>query len=374
MYTSQINLQPMDARRETVLQARGRNAYVALLYGEHIHFWLYALLLGNRLRKLDARTPRQLLVSLPHPDLPSPFLSGAFKECLLHLWQIRPVRLVQNAAADKTPSKRHQFCFTKLRALGLPFDRLIFFDLDVLLRQNPDQLFDVPAPAGMFHGQTAIKARLKHSRKIPKIAFGKHQNCINAGLMRLNPLKDKASRQKQVREMTLDAVRLTDYDSNYLPEQYYLFEKMRNWHHIDTKWNFEITVSWWREHLKRKADSRSVRRPTYRWVRADMPSDWLHIAANDMQDIGMLHFSGRYCQPWWFLHLTPDQAKTALQDHLGDRDALGVVPFAIAEWLLAIEELQQDFRRSQPENWNFFCNEMSKLKHKARTQNWTTFV
>lgn len=364
----------MTNHEDGVSTATSRDAYVSLLYGEHTHFWLYALLLGQRLRSLDPDTPRALLVGKHRKDLAAPFLEGDFKTCLLLVWEIWPIELVQNEAVDRTYCKRHQFCFTKLRAWELPFERILFFDLDVLVRENPRELFDLPAPSGMFHGQEHIRARLFHASEIPSLAVQQGNNCVNAGLLRINPLKEKQARETQVQDMLREVARLDVHDSSYLPEQYYLFGKLPHWHHISPKWNFEVAVSWWRRPSKRNRRGEWRHHPGWDWVPVRMPSDWQHIAKKNITNVGMFHFSGRWCQPWLFVHLSPRQANESLWKHLGNRDSFGLLPFAVTEWLQAIEDMRKEFKDDAFHCYLFLCLQLQKLKFNATQQNWKDWV
>ncbi|CAE7410218.1 unnamed protein product [Symbiodinium microadriaticum] len=97
--------------------------------------------------------------------------------------------------------RRHRYVFTKLRAFqaeGVPYRKLIFFDLDIIAgppshasedHRTPAQ---VTAPAGMYHGHWhGNRDQAAHGKEIPAEAFYNNDHgiygCINAGLMRLAP-------------------------------------------------------------------------------------------------------------------------------------------------------------------------------------------
>ena len=156
----------------------GEAAYVALLHGSKRTFYLYAVLLGHRLRCLDPETPRVLMIGKAinaEPvqkveEYPSPFLESPGRETLEVMWQIREVNLIDAVLADKTPNKRHRFVFTKLRAFEVPYRKIIFFDLDIIVRRSPRELFKVEAPAGMYHGRWDRKD-VRHGEIFPPEAF-----------------------------------------------------------------------------------------------------------------------------------------------------------------------------------------------------------
>ena len=60
----------------------------------------------------------------------------------------------------------------------------------------------------------------------------------NAGVLRLDPLGTIEESREQVKRIVAEVKdRRTP---TYLPEQYYLAEKLSDWHHIDIRWNWEV--------------------------------------------------------------------------------------------------------------------------------------
>jgi hypothetical protein len=183
--------------------------------------------------------PRVLLVGWALPDYRAPLLEGDFARCLKIFWQVRPVDLIDAAAANKSSCKRHRYVFTKLRALEVPYEKLLLFDLDVILRKDPRPLFGVPAPAGMHHGDWVSRKPSTHGNliKAPALISG----CVNAGLLRLDTLGEKRARTQLLEEMTKEVASLTATDASYLPEQYYLVRKLSAWRHLDVSWNCDVS-------------------------------------------------------------------------------------------------------------------------------------
>jgi hypothetical protein len=325
----------------------GENAYVALLHGKGPHFLLYALQLGHRLRKLDPGTPRILLVGRALSGHPS-FLEDFWALSSLEgLWKVRAVDLVDAERADRTSRKRHRFVFTKLRALEVPYRKVLFFDLDVTVRKDPSPLFEVPAPAGMYHGHEKFRRAVRHCGEISREAL--ECGCINAGLMRLDPPRGRAARRHLLDEMLNEVAGITEEEQTFLPEQYYLVRKLSGWRHIDVSWNCEVNPALYIDEgfpcsqSDQLADNSST--PTARLEWADMPNDWWQLGMKHeelSEVVGMFHFSGNYLEPWWYLHLSADRARASLRKQFRHRDARGMVALAISDWLLSVEELKQD--------------------------------
>ncbi|CAE8605029.1 unnamed protein product, partial [Polarella glacialis] len=318
-------------------ELEGENAYVALLHGQRQEFILYALLLGHRLKHLDSSTPRVLLVGHALPEYDAPFLEGDFLRCLQTCWQVRPVDLIDAAAADKSPRKRHRYVFTKLRALEVPYRRLLFFDLDVIVRKDPSPLFEVPAPAGMYHGDWVSRRASTHGGLLPEEALT--SGCVNAGLLRLDPPADKIARRQLLEEMMEEVASLTVADESYLPEQYYLVRKLAAWRHLDVSWNCEVNPEVYVETAYSKGKARGKSSTV---VVAEMPSDWWQLGDTEddlANSVGMFHFSGTHLEPWWYLHLSAASAKAVLRSHFRNRDSRGMVALAVCDWLQGIEDL-----------------------------------
>lgn len=309
-----------------MVEHEGKQAYVALLHGQSQEFLLYALLLGYQLNCLDNSTPRVLLVGLALPDYPAPFLEADFKRCLEIFWQVSPVDLIAAAKADKSWRKRHQYVFTKLRALEIPYKKLLFFDLDVFIREDPSSLFGVLAPAGMYHGDWMHRNNSIHGELIGRPALD--SGCVNAGLLRLDTLDTHTARSQLLKEMIEEVASLTEKDASYLPEQYYLVRKLSAWRHLHVSWNCEVSPEVYVE-CEFRGESSIV-------VGVQHPSDWWQL---DLANVRMFHFSGTQLQPWWYLHLDVADAKAIVRSQFSARDSRGMVALAVSEWLQEIKNL-----------------------------------
>ncbi|CAJ1410593.1 unnamed protein product [Effrenium voratum] len=336
-------------------ELNGDTAYVSLLHGDRVEFWLYALMLGHRLRQLDQATPRVLLVARPTEDYAAPFLEGMSYKCLQALWEVRPVDLVDAAAADKTRRKRHRYVFTKLRVFEVPYKHIMFFDLDVVVRRDPSELFKVSAPAGMYHGRWDRSEFASHGGLLPQEAFEKDdcvRGCVNAGLLRLDPPVTSVERRELLDEMLREVAKLKEDDQSYLPEQYFLVKQIPNWHHIKVAWNCEVNPRW---SVVERHKGNSKLEKCREVIKAELPRDWFELCETQEQlrSVGMFHFSGLWLQPWWYLNMPPTEAHQQLKKQFDKRDPPGMVALAVAEWLLAAQELKESAVFSEDETYCF---------------------
>lgn len=328
----------------------GEEAYVSLLHGDRTEFLVYALLLGFKLRQVDAETPRVLLVGKEAPDQCSPFVQGDDRKCLDAVWKVAEVDLVDQEAADKTRRKRHRYVFTKLRAFQVPYRKLIFFDLDIIIRSSPKELFQVTAPAGMYHGHWN-RDQAAHGQEIPAEAFYNNDHgiygCINAGLMRLDTLPTAEQRRQFTDEMLKEVGELKERDQSYLPEQYFLVKKLPVWRHIEVKWNCEVNPM-------RHMDTRGKGLVT---ADEEMPKDWLQLGDSEdelREKVAMFHFSGKWLEPWWFLDKPPREALAFAKKQFQNQDPRGMIALSVSEWLSAVEEMEtSDIFGEQADNLRY---------------------
>ena len=133
--------------RKSQSVTKGRYAYVCALWGDQPQDALGAMVLGFSLRKAECRHDMVLLHTFDVPELSLEYLRKIG-------WQTRPVRYVNaTSALFSNPGNRFASVFTKLRALQLvEYSKILMMDSDLLVRQNIDELFDMPAPAAMARG------------------------------------------------------------------------------------------------------------------------------------------------------------------------------------------------------------------------------
>ena len=119
-------------------------AFVSTLFGSKVAYCIDALVLGESLRIHQTKHPYILLIT---DDVP-----GKWKSVLIKVgWQLRTVEYING---DKFYTRgsggRFSGVFTKLQALNLTeFDKVVLLDLDLLVRESIDDLFDRPTPSAM---------------------------------------------------------------------------------------------------------------------------------------------------------------------------------------------------------------------------------
>lgn len=305
-------------------------AYVALLHGDGQQFFLYALLLGSRLRSLDPDCARILLVA----RIGSKRGSSASEmniSCLERYWDVQDVEMVDVPIADKSRAKRHRYVFTKLRAFQVACRKVVFLDLDVIVLRDLSDLFMVEAPAGMYHGRWN-RALARHGAELPSEAFWNYQGCINAGLLRIDPEPTDSGRKTQVTNMLMAASDLQEDDRSYLPEQYFLVRTLKTWRHIDVRWNYEVCPRYYVDDGGRVVS-----------LESQLHMDWIHLGrdqASLRRNVRMFHFSGTWLEPWWFLHLRSREGHDFVRRELEHRDPTGLVALAVEQWLAGMEEMR----------------------------------
>ena len=296
---------------------RIRHGFVSVLFGEKSEFYLYAMLLGRRLEKLSPDVHRILLVSM---------IDSRWRWSLQRYLILVDVPICEQRGATST--SRHARVFTKLWVLALPIRQVLFLDLDVLPRCNPAELFQIAAPAGSYHGTLRYAVYNKNRG----FSYPRDEGaCFNAGVLRLDLHPNRECRHMELNDVMSRAAQIVRPSA--LPEQFLLAEHYHRWNLLDVSWNFEVGCS-----VSYDSDSGVLSEvmPSHPW------------AAIPLRDISMFHFSGVHVQPWWFLHMAPEEAKRVLRDMFRHRDPRGAIATAVSEWLttmnevLRISELEHD--------------------------------
>ncbi|CAE7249201.1 unnamed protein product [Symbiodinium sp. CCMP2456] len=227
-------LQPCPGR--ALASKRSRCAYATLLYGTSVEYVRDARVLGFSLRQ--SGTPHDLVL-LHTSDVPEEYL-----EILGRLWILRPVDRIDAASTLFTPHSRFRGVFTKLHAWGLiEYDRVILLDLDLLVQENVDSLFELQPPAAMWaaggqvHGRHIVAPHpFKGYHKVEP--WGK-AGCVNAGVILLEPNLQDFGHMKQ----EVECREHPEHIVTTSPEQDYLtrfFWHTPHWTHIDVSYNFQL--------------------------------------------------------------------------------------------------------------------------------------
>jgi len=255
------------------------------------------------------------------------------------------VRLITAGHLDKTCSKRHTLVFTKLRVLELPYSRALLLDLDILPRSGADlgELLRLEAPAAKYCCSRYWGPEPAHAVRIPEELREGLNWSPNAGVMRLDPLPTLEDRVAQVEAMVQE-VQTRDV-ATYLPEQYYLAERIADWTNLGSAWNWEVWPEW---------DDPGFLVPRAKALRQAREGGWsgYYVAGSTpspqavLQQVRVWHFSGNGVDetaPWWFQDL-PDAEAAGAQaaEAFRARDPGGIVAVAVQEWREALEAVLAD--------------------------------
>jgi len=309
-----------------------RNCIASLLHGDRPEFFLYACILGHQLRPAAGThgTDRVLLCG------PGRFCDDREARRILlragwtHLLRIDPIEAPH---LDKSKGKRHALVFTKLRVLELPYSKALLLDLDILPRADVDMsaLFRVEAPAAKYHCGHFEGDMPPHGELYTPAMLEPYAWCPNAGVMRLDPLPQLEQRRAQLQSMLADI--FSRSGATYLPEQYYLADRLSGWRHIDELWNMEV----WPQHMDpgRTHPLLEARLETLMWD-AEIGDGTVEKV---LQSTHVWHFSGVHdTNPWKFLDCSgPADTFRLASLVFKARDPSGIVATAIVEWRTALD-------------------------------------
>jgi len=205
------------------------------------------MVLGHSLRRTGTK---HALICLHTADVPPGFI-----KLLSLIWECRVIEHV-NACTQKLSfqdDQPHRFdkVFTKLRVLALTdFAKILLMDIDLIVMDNIDELFDLPAPAALRRGMNDSRWPLKTGDSVdgrpffggrdasnPKWSWGQGTG-INAGVMLLQP-------SMTVLNDMLVEISEPNHPSHAQgngPEQDYLSRYWADapWHYIGVEYNFQL--------------------------------------------------------------------------------------------------------------------------------------
>jgi len=224
-----------------------RFAYVSALWGDDVKNLTLGMALGQSIAASGSTLPRILL--LTH-DVPR-----EYHTILQQWWTLVMVSYIP--CYDLCKNERFLNVFTKLHIFNLEgFDKVLWLDLDTLLLQNIEHVFDQNAPAAL-----PITGRGNHLEDFYDLYdhgdLMEEDTPINAGVMLVAP-------HEEVFNLLIADVTQVDprwhYQSN-TPEQSYL-QRALTWYCMDVGLNLEPTfsagVSLTRKWLARKEESVEV--------------------------------------------------------------------------------------------------------------------
>jgi hypothetical protein len=294
------------------------DAFVAMLHGNDPHWLVCALLLGFDLQRLCPGRQRILLI-----DKACPWSKGEASQALSCFWSLQ--REAFKCLPKATKTQRHNRVFNKLRVLNLDVRRALFLDLDILVRSSRiEELFDVPAPAGMLHGAVWLETTLTHGEVISPATFQSKSVascpwpdfCINAGVLRLDPPISPRERGRICEKLLSKAASIPKSHATWLPEQYFLVQELKGpWRHVGNKYNWEVGPA-------TVIDRWQVYHP--------VSCEWSNVAVDD---VVIFHFSGNDVEPYNYMDLQAAEAEDALQERFRWRDGhLAMARDASLQW------------------------------------------
>mmetsp|Transcript_38482 Transcript_38482/g.97645 ORF Transcript_38482/g.97645 Transcript_38482/m.97645 type:complete len:535 (-) Transcript_38482:109-1713(-) len=319
---------------------RSDAALASLLHGDGPEYFAYACVLGRRLRdEAGSNAPDRVLLCGPGACTSSASSRKALRQAgWTHLLPVEPIEAEH---LDKTKTKRHALVFTKLRVLEVPYERVLLLDLDLLPRAGVDmaELLKIIAPAGKYHCNAYQGPEPDHGCEIPeRLRTSMHCWSPNAGVMRFDPLATLECRKKLVATMVKEVSERSQ--ATYLPEQYYLAEKVSGWRHISSEWNWEVWPEW--EDPRKTHPAREARSEAKR-----QGSSWMYgrrspHGSSSSSYARVWHFSGTgETSPFYFMHLnlSADKVHEEAQRFFKHRDKSGMVAEALREWTDALSNL-----------------------------------
>lgn len=242
---------------EPAPEAKGKCAFLICLWGASPTYLVGAMVLGYSIKLTKSRHKR---VCLYTSDVPQSCV-----ELLKKLWDCR---LIEHIKAEtqvlswSDPGEgpdRFEKVFTKLRGMQLvEFEKVLMMDIDMLVRTNIDELFNLRAPAAMRRGMNErfpnntgdlLKGDGFFSGKDDsKWCWGQGSG-INAGVMLWQP--NEAVFQSMHDEIT--DPKHPEHCRGNGPEQDYLSRYWADapWTHIGVEYNFQLHQMYYALHPDR---------------------------------------------------------------------------------------------------------------------------
>ena len=200
-----------------------RGAFVAVVYGSDISYYIEAAVLGQCLRDVGTM---QDCVLMHTDDVPGEWL-GVFQKVG---WRLKRVEYVDGEAM--TSDRRFEGVFTKLHAIQLTeYEKIVLLDVDLLVRKNVDHLVRRRAPCAM---RRHADGNLPDGAPITK-------GYINAGVMILPTSREQYEcMMKHLKESRRNAARGAKQERSNQPEQDYLSKFYgRDWLHLGVEYNYQ---------------------------------------------------------------------------------------------------------------------------------------
>eukprot|EP00803_Ostreobium_quekettii_P002715 evm.model.scf_361.8 EVM.evm.TU.scf_361.8 scf_361:54782-58631(-) len=145
-------------------------AWVALVMGLDLSYVGAALVLASSIKRRSSAAEMVVMVT---PDVPQSArgVLGAVADAVVEVPYLETLALQKYSERfDKMYNYWLDKCFTKFAMFGLTeYKKVAFLDADMLAVEDPDALFDCPAPAGICSAVREIRENERmHGQKLPR--------------------------------------------------------------------------------------------------------------------------------------------------------------------------------------------------------------
>ena len=284
-----------------------RFAYVSLFFGDDADIFLGLVSVGWSLR-VTHQTPHELVL-MHTSDVPQRFFDilGSFWK----LWRVDD--LAFDHLVTKGSDKSLKRVFLKLRLFEMiQYAKVLFLDVDILIRKSLDDVFDLPAPAGvLYDGKedlTKNAGMVLSADDLIDPSTGYLIFRVNAGVLLIEPSQEEF---RKICEM--GASWGCDGDqASFCPEEElltrYFASQCSGLRSLHLEWNLEIYRS-------------------------------SHATRCEVETARIFHFSCSQLKPWWttWTLMTPEAVLALPSDWAEQRfdDPHGLLVRATAEWAAA---------------------------------------
>eukprot|EP00928_Gymnodinium_smaydae_P063585 TRINITY_DN4711_c0_g6_i1.p1 TRINITY_DN4711_c0_g6~~TRINITY_DN4711_c0_g6_i1.p1 ORF type:complete len:734 (+),score=73.98 TRINITY_DN4711_c0_g6_i1:63-2264(+) len=245
---------------ESRSKVAGSYAFVSLLFGSKPSMCLGAVVLAESLRKHSPDIPRILLVAEDVPEHFRPVLHQSG-------WCVKEVPCIHGAFTHfHEDAKFATEVFMKLHVFNaaiLPFEKVLFLDVDTLVRKDISSVFRLQTPAAVSNWKDGKSMDCPAEGEV----LNPERTSINAGVLLCSP------NQALFDVLKTDAERAgVHHHAAWAPEQWYLATMFRGQlRHLHCRYNFEPQIH------GGTCTSRD-------WTRCEI------------DDVSVVHFSGS--KPW----------------------------------------------------------------------------